>query len=120
VPGIATIHYSLGHVNSHAGDIGALIHVRNAADRPAVNSHAQLQMGIGFERISDFQCTLDWRFRSIEEDQSHSIANRKPDKLASSLGGAKVFGASHDLSELPLDFSLLVREQFRVTDHVHK
>ena len=39
---------------------------------------------------------------------------------ASCFGGAKMLGTSDDLSELPLDFSLLVNKQLRVTDYVHE
>jgi len=31
-----------------------------------------------------------------------------------------VLRASHDLTELPLDFPLLINEQLRVTNHVHE
>src|SRR5438874_2315463 len=55
----------------------------------------------------------------LEPPSPHAVAHWEPDEFAGCCGGAKA-GASNDLGELPLDFSLLVNEQLRVTDYVHE
>ena len=81
---------------------------------------SRTQLRMGFERFSNFQRTLRRRFRAIEENQCHAIANREPDELAGGFGDAKVVRASNDLSEFLLNLALLVHEQLGVTDHVHE
>ena len=44
VSGVPAIHYSLGQVDSRSRYIGAIIHIGNAADRPAVDSYAHPQL----------------------------------------------------------------------------
>src|SRR5437588_10633596 len=120
VPRVAAIHDALCHVDPSSRDVRSIVYIGHAADGSAVNSHPELQMGMGLERFSDLQRALHRRFRAIEEDQRHAVANRKADEFASCFSGTKVFGVSDDLSELPLDFSLLVNKQLRVTDYVHE
>ena len=96
VAGIATIHDSLRNIDPSASDIRSIVHIGNAADRTAVNAHAQLQLRMSFERFTDFQGTLHRRFWAVEEDQRHAIANRETDQFASCFGSAKVLGVSND------------------------
>jgi len=46
VTGIAAIHHPLRNVNSGSGYVGATTHVHHATDRPAMNSHPQLQFRV--------------------------------------------------------------------------
>ena len=43
VPGVATFDHALGNIDSSAGDINAIVHIRDLIDRTAVNSHADLR-----------------------------------------------------------------------------
>ena len=40
--GIAAIHHPFCHVDSGAGEIGPFVHIDDAANRPAVNTHPQV------------------------------------------------------------------------------
>jgi len=111
VAGIAACHNALRHVDPSSSYVRAIVHVGHTANRAAVNSHPQLQLRISFKRFSDFQRALHRRFRTVEEDKSHSITNRKTDEFASRFRGLEVLRASHDLTELPLNLSLLVGKQ---------
>src|SRR3954469_6743570 len=44
VPGVSAIHHPLSHVDAGAGNVGALVHVHDTTNRPAVNAHAQHQL----------------------------------------------------------------------------
>jgi hypothetical protein len=48
VPGIATIHYPLRDINPSTGNVCPIIDVRNLIDRPAVDTHAYLDMRMIF------------------------------------------------------------------------
>ena len=74
--GITTIHDALRHVDPGAGHIRAIVHISHATDRSAVNSHAQFQFRMAFERLADFQRALRGRFVTIKEYQRHAVAGR--------------------------------------------
>ncbi len=76
-----------------------------------MNSHAQLQFGMGLERLGNFQRALYRCFRAVEEDQCHAITNREPNEFPAGFGGAKVLRTSNDLIQLPLNLALLVKQQ---------
>ena len=75
VAGIATIHYSLGDINSAARHVCAAVHVHHAANWAAVHTYAQAQTRVPlFERATDFQRALHRVFRAMVKDQRHAIA----------------------------------------------
>src|SRR4029079_11267795 len=55
VTGVTAIHYSLGDVNSRACDVDTLVHVGDPVDRPAMDSHSDMDLRKNFERICDFE-----------------------------------------------------------------
>jgi hypothetical protein len=57
VTGIAAIHHPLGEIDSGAGDVGLLVQIAHFIDRPAVNSHANVKLGMIFEFLANFQRT---------------------------------------------------------------
>ena len=67
VTGIAAIHHPLRDVNSGSGNIGAATYVHHSGDRPAMNSHAQLQLVVVGCSAADVQRALHWVFRSVVE-----------------------------------------------------
>src|SRR6266513_5833991 len=73
---VTTIHHALRDVDSGAGNVGATTYVHHAADRPAVNPHAELEIRMFFRSAADLQRALHWRFRSVVEHQRHSISSR--------------------------------------------
>ena len=48
VPGIATIHHALGHIDAGTSHVRAPVYVHDAADRTAVHAHAQAKLGMSF------------------------------------------------------------------------
>ncbi len=55
VPGVTAIHHPLRSVNSAAGDIGALVYIRDLVDGPTVNSHAHPNLPVSLQRLADLQ-----------------------------------------------------------------
>ena len=74
VPGVATIHHPLGHVDSRAREIRPFVHIHHPADRPAVDSHPNLQALIFLERAADLKGALRRRFRTCVKHQRHPVA----------------------------------------------
>ena len=78
VTGVATIHHSLGHVDSSARYVGATIHVSHTADRPAMNSHAHPQFRVAPQRL----------LISIAQDTGASGVVAKTSAIPSPVGSA--------------------------------
>src|SRR5262249_54707988 len=74
VPGVATIHYPLRHVDPGPSHIGAFVHVYHTTDWPVVNAHAHLQARVVLERAADLHRTLRWFLRALVENQPHAVA----------------------------------------------
>src|SRR4026207_378538 len=55
VSGIAAIHYPARHVDSGAGNIGPPTHISHLAHRSAVNSHADRNLRVLFERFGNLE-----------------------------------------------------------------
>jgi len=76
VPGIATIHHSLGQVDARAGHVRPLVHIHHTTDRPAVNAHPDLQALVVLERAADLKGALRRFLGTAIEHQRHAIAGR--------------------------------------------
>ena len=76
VTGIAAIHHALSHVDPTAGDVGAPANIGYFADRPAMNSHAHGNVGMGLECLRDLERALRRFLRAITKDQRHPVAGR--------------------------------------------
>src|SRR5205809_6633631 len=59
--GITALHHAPRHVNAGPSHIRALVHIDNAAARPAVHSHAPPQFWTLFARATYLQRTLSRR-----------------------------------------------------------
>ena len=81
VPGIAAIHHPLRDIDSSAGNVGLIVHIGDAIDRPAVNSHAQLNLRMTFQRITDLERTFYRRFRIGEKSEHHPITSRQTNQF---------------------------------------
>ena len=86
VTGITTIHYPLGDVDAGTGNIGATTYVNHAANRPAMNPHAQLQLGVFTCGAADLQGAFHRRFRGVVKHQCHSITGRHGKEAVLCLG----------------------------------
>ena len=83
---ITTIHYSLRDVDAGTGNIGATTYVNHTANRPAMNPHAQLQLGVFTCGAADLQGAFHRRFRGVVENQRHSITRRHGKEAVLCLG----------------------------------
>ncbi|KAF5407767.1 MAG: hypothetical protein Udaeo2_21300 [Candidatus Udaeobacter sp.] len=63
------------------------------------------------QRFANLERTLGRFFRTVEENERHSIAGRHPDEFASCFRSAKTFCTPHDLLQLLQQFDLLVHKQ---------
>src|SRR5207249_4649420 len=73
VTSITTIHYPLGDVDAGTCNIGATTYVNHTANRAAMNSHPQLQLGMFSCRGADLQGAFQWRRRGVIKHQRHAI-----------------------------------------------
>ena len=76
VPGVATIHHSLGQVDARAGHVRPFVHIHHTTDRPAVNAHPDLQALIVLQRPADLKGALRRFLGTLIEHQRHAIAGR--------------------------------------------
>ena len=118
VPGIAAIHDALRDVNCGAGHARLLVHVDNAADRPAVHTHAQFEIGMFLERAADFEGTFRRLFGAVVENQRHAIAGRNLEQAAGGFRTLKFLRVPNDLNERIAQGALLANQPLRVTDDV--
>ncbi len=90
--GVTAIQHPLGDIHTGAGDIDALIYVRDFVDRSAVHAHAHLHLQMGPQRFGDFQGALGRRLGVITKNQRHAVARREADQLPGGLGGPDLCG----------------------------
>src|SRR5262249_2125688 len=74
VPGVATIHHPLRHVDACTSHVGAFVYVHHATNGATVNAHANLQMGIALKRTADLYRTLHRLLRTLVKHQRHAVA----------------------------------------------
>ena len=67
VPGIATIHHPLRDVNSSTSDVCPVVDIGNLTDRPAVDTHAYLDVRVTFQRHANLQGALRGLLRTAEK-----------------------------------------------------
>src|SRR5207237_7102601 len=89
--GITAIHDTLRNVDSCSGYVCAATYVHYAADRSAVNPHAQLEFGVFPRRPTNLQSAFHRGLRSIVENERHAISGRHGDEPAIRFGDAKMF-----------------------------
>jgi hypothetical protein len=118
VTGIAAGHDPFRNVDGGTGDVGPVIHVSSATNRPAMDAHPQFQARITQQRFADFERALNRCFWCREKDQRHAVTGRKASQLTLGFGGTKLFRTANDVIKLLLDLLLLVDEQFRVADNI--
>jgi hypothetical protein len=108
---IATIQYSLRHIDSCPCDVRFLINIRDSVDRTAVNAHPQLDARMILQCSANLERTPGRFFRTAEENERHPIASRHSNKFVACFRSAETFGTPHDLVQLLQQFNLLVHEE---------
>ena len=116
---IATIHDSLGKIDSSAGNVRSFIDIFYVGDRPAVDPHSHLQRRITSpESAGDFQRATHRRLRRCEKNERYAIACRQPHELLSLIGCLKLGAAAHDGAQPAHHRLLIVDEQLGIADDV--
>ncbi len=108
VSSIAAIDDALANIDAAPGHVDLIIHIGDLIDRSAMNSHAQVDIGVLFQRLLDFQRAPDRLFRTAEENQRHPISSRHPHESLIFFRSLKTFRASHDPIQLLHLLDLLV------------
>ena len=75
MPGIATAHHAVRHVQTGTSKIRTTGHVDHAANGAAVHSHAKLQARALLKRTADFDRALRRRFRAGVKHQRDPVAS---------------------------------------------
>jgi len=83
-------------VDSRSGYVGPTTYVNNTADRAAVNAYAQLQFRMFAGRLADLQRAFRRCFRSVVENQRHTVTGGHGDKTALCLGSAEMLRLAHN------------------------
>jgi hypothetical protein len=119
VASIATIHHSLGKIDSSAGNVGSFIDIFYLGDRPAVDPHSNLQRGFTpTEPAVDFQRATYRRFRRCEKNERYAIACRQSHKLPGLIGCLKLGAATHNHAQLAHHRLLIVDKQPGIADDI--
>src|SRR5438552_13945063 len=108
VPGIATIHHALGHIDSRSRDIERIINISDLINRSAVNSHPQLDVGVTTQRYANIERASHRLLRAAEKKKRHPITGWHPDEFATCFSRPKTCGAAHDLFEFLEQLNLFV------------
>src|SRR5581483_1494569 len=82
--GIATIHYTLRDVNAPTRHVGIRIDVSSAKNRPSMDTHAQLKLGLVAQCLSHLQRAQYRRLWIAEEHQCHAVPRRETDEFIAS------------------------------------
>jgi hypothetical protein len=117
---ISAIHHPLRKVNPSAGDIRCIIYVANFVDRPTVDAHSQLQLRVVFQLLADLDRTPHGRFWTIKKNERHPIAHGQSNQVPCFFGAVDLLCATDNFSQLLQVLTLLIEEQGRITDQIHK
>jgi hypothetical protein len=120
MPVVSAIHDPLRKVDPGSGDVCRIVYVANLVDRSAMNAHSQLQLRILFQLLADRDRTPHGGFRTVKKNECHAIAHGKLDQLPCFFGTADLLCATNDFSQLFQVLTLLIEEQRRITDQIHK
>src|SRR5437879_5965753 len=73
MPGIATIHDALCHVDSWSRDVRLVVNIGDLIHWAAVHSHPQLDMRMLLQCSADLERTSHCLFRTLEKEERHHL-----------------------------------------------
>src|SRR6266403_3534292 len=74
---ITAIHNTLRDIDARPRNVYLLVDIGDFTDRSAVNPHSNREwQAPALQRLADLQCALRRRFRTVSEDQRHSVSRR--------------------------------------------
>src|SRR5436190_16585900 len=120
VAGIAAIHHPLRDVDSSSRNVCAATYVHYAADRSAMDPHAQFQLWVFADGTANFQRALHRGFGGVIEDERHTVTSRHGNEPTLCLRRAEMFSLADDLIKHVEQSALLVRYEFGIADNVDK
>src|SRR5438874_4962936 len=118
VAAVAAIHHPLCRVDAASGYVGAFVHVHYTTDRPAVNTHPDLQALIVLQSAADLKGTLRRFLRTLVEHQRHAVPGGNLQDPIGRFSFLKSLGQMNNLVELLNSRVLLVNGELRITDNV--
>src|SRR6266567_2962231 len=118
VAGITTIHHPLRDVDPGSRNVGATTYVDHAANRAAMDPHAQLQLWVFAGGTANFQRALHRCFGSVVKDQGHTVTSRHGNEPTLCLRSAEVFRIAHYLIEQLEQPPLLRSYKLGIADNV--
>ena len=101
VPRITAIHDTLRDIDARPRNVCLVVDVGDFTYRSAVNSHSNREwQASASQRLADLQCALRRRFRTVSEDQGHSVSRRYSYQPVLFLSDTKLLGSLHELIQL--------------------
>src|SRR5262249_10489374 len=76
VTSVAAVHHSARDIDSHPGNIFALISIPDVLHRAAMDSHSYRQAGLRAQSLAEFQSALSRPLHGTGKHQSHTVASR--------------------------------------------
>src|SRR5207249_11574850 len=96
----------------------SIVDILHLIDWPAVHTHTQPKLRMILQCPRYFHSTLHRFLWSFKEDQRHPITDRNTNQPSGGFAFAELRSLTHDAGEVIDNFTLLVDQQLRVTDHV--
>jgi hypothetical protein len=56
-----------------------------------MNAHADVQFGMAFQRLRNFHCAQDWRFRTVAKDERAAVSCRQTKQFAFRFRDSELF-----------------------------
>ena len=112
VPGIATIHHSLRHVDARASYVRALVHITKPIHWSAVNPDSELNFGIGLISFAQFNRTSHRRVRRGKEGERHPIPGWDRNQFSSSVSLAELLRRANKSVQFLNQGMLLIDQAF--------
>ena len=86
MPGVAATHYPLRDVYTRTGNVRAVVHIQQPADRPTMNSYANPKLWMCAQSFADFKRAFEGQLDIVFEYKRHAIAGGKPNEFPFRLG----------------------------------
>ena len=112
MPRVAAIEHALRDVDPRPRHVRLVVDIPDRIDRPAVNSHPQLNVRLLLQGFASFERTAHRLFRTAEEKERHPVSGRHSNEFAACFCRTKRLRSVHDLVQLLQQFNLLVDQEF--------
>ena len=111
---------SLREINPGTGDVRPIIDVDHFLDRAAVNTDAQMNLGMTLESRADLHRAFEWRLETVEKDEVHPVTGREANQLSRCFGRAEARSLAREAGQVRDKTALVIDQQRGVANHVHR